>query len=123
MHGSLPIALEGASKSTDTATDKSVSNADETWFFDMCRDVLGPGAGTTMACLTAVHERYCWRYAGGTQPKAIFLRLLLRSERGGTILNHAMEGCTAKWWTDHRLVARKAALFDQARAIMGQLSI
>lgn len=117
MRSEISVTENVASKSTDTATDRNVSDDEECWFSNTSSALLGPGAGTTLHYITGFDERSCYRYANGSvRPPGYFIRALLRSEQGATWLNGIMDGCEARWWREHNSIAAKAALLDHLRA-------
>ncbi|MGH6878002.1 MAG: hypothetical protein ACREHV_11595, partial [Rhizomicrobium sp.] len=96
--------------------------SDAEWFSCACRKLFDGKAGTALHYLTGFDERSCQRYAAGqVKPPAYFLRALLRGEQGNIWLNAVMDGASPKWWREHAITERKAALFEQARTILSQL--
>lgn len=117
---SAPAGANGHAVSAVSTTDRI--DSDDKWFAKISKTLLPSNAGMVLGCITGIEERSCYRYASGTSaPTGHLVRALLRSDQGNIWLSAIMDGSTAKWWREHRICERKAALFDQARIIMAQV--
>ena len=116
-------ADRAGSESPDEETDAQVGSEPGRWFAEAARSLLqGGDCGFALFLLTGIPARSCYRYAKGTRPiPGWLIRQLLWSEQGATWLAAIMEGCAARWWHDHGVMQRKAALYDQAQAIFAQI--
>ncbi len=97
------------------------------WFGQLARPLLkGTDAGFALHLATGFRPGTCARYVAKSepsrrQPPGFFVVTLLRGEQGRTWLTAFMDGYAPRWWREHQIAERKAALFDQARAILAQL--
>lgn len=115
-------AVEGCplgKSAVDETTDGKSAVDNSNWFSEMARALHPDKPGTILHLETGLgDERLCQRYAAAkdpVQPKAYFLRALLRGEGGWTYLAFVMDGSKAVWWIELQQALKVFAALKQVK--------
>jgi hypothetical protein len=109
----------GGKLAVEESTDGKSAVDDGDWFAKMARALHPDKPGTILHLETGLgDERLCQRYAAAkdpVQPKAYFLRALLRGKGGWTYLAYLMDGSDAPWWLELQQAQRVFAALKQVK--------
>lgn len=102
---SVPLSANGPVQTGGQSDSES--------FGPIARAILGKDAGLHLAHITGFPERSCYRYASGERaPPFEFMLALFHSEHGEPFFRAFMEGCAARWWSEHQRKLHNAEQLD-----------